>query len=137
MAKLKHKKNHKKISKFVYWTPRILSILFILFLALFSLDIFDMKLGFWSTIVGLIMYNIPVFILAALLWVSWKHELIGAVAFILAGLFYIFMLLRTILTNEPHEWYMLTWSITIAGPAFLVGILFLLNWRIRKNNQKL
>mgnify|MGYP002070012838 CR=1 FL=1 len=30
----------RKVSRFLYWTPRILSILFILFLAMFSLDIF-------------------------------------------------------------------------------------------------
>jgi hypothetical protein len=31
----------KQTGKFVYWAPRVLSILFILFLALFSLDVFD------------------------------------------------------------------------------------------------
>ena len=46
-----------KINKFIYWTPRVLSILFLIFLALFSLDIFEMNLGFWGTIVGLFMHN--------------------------------------------------------------------------------
>ncbi|MFH0831695.1 MAG: hypothetical protein V1886_02405 [archaeon] len=118
----------QKISKFVYWTPRILSILFILFLAMFSLDIFDMQLGFWGTILGLFMHNIPVLVLLIILWISWKHELVGAITFILAGLFYIAMLLRTVLMNPPFQWYMLSWAMTISGPAFLVGILFLVNW---------
>jgi predicted neutral ceramidase superfamily lipid hydrolase len=113
----------KKISKFVYWTPRILSIMFILFLALFSLDIFDMKLNFWGTVVGLFMHNIPSLILLAVLLISWKYEIVGGIVFILAGLAYI------ILTLVRVPWYMaISWSMTIAGPAFLIGILFLVNW---------
>ncbi len=117
-----------KVSKFVYWTPRILSIIFILFLAMFSLDVFEGNHGFWGTVVGLFMHNIPVFILSILLIISWKHEIVGAIAFILAGIIYIILLLM----NNQFEWYMLSWSVTIAGPAFLVGILFLINWLRKK-----
>ncbi len=67
----------KKINKFIYWTPRIASIAFILFLALFSLDIFDMKLGFWGTVAGLFMHNIPSLVLLAVLLISWKYEIVG------------------------------------------------------------
>lgn len=52
-----------KVNKYIFWTPRILSILFILFLAMFSLDIFEGNYGFWGTIVGLFMHNIPAMIL--------------------------------------------------------------------------
>lgn len=122
----------KNISKFIYWAPRILSILFILFLTLFSLDIFDLKLGFWGTILGLFMHNIPSLILLIILIISWKREIVGGIVFILAGMLYIAILLRTILMNPPPQWYMLAWSITIAGPAFLIGILFLVNWFKKK-----
>ena len=118
----------KKVSKFVYWTPRLLSIVFILFLMLFSLDIFDLQLGFWGTILGLFMHNIPAFILLVIVIISWKHEIVGGVVFILAGILYIARLLMTILMNPPPQWYMLSWSIQIAGPAFLIGILFLIGW---------
>jgi len=114
--------------KYLYWTPRILAILFILFLAMFSLDIFEGNYGFWGTILGLIMHNIPVFILIIVLIISWKHEIVGGIIFILAGLFYII----TLLMNPQLEWYMLSWSLLIAGPAFLIGILFLLNWKFKK-----
>ena len=118
----------KKISKFVYWAPRILSIFFILFLALFSLDIFGMGLDFWGTVLGLFMHNIPSLVLLAVLVISWKYEIVGGIAFILAGLTYIGMLMM----NPSFEWYMLSWSVTIAGPAFLIGILFLMNWFKKK-----
>jgi len=117
-----------KVNKFVFWIPRILAILFILFLALFSLDIFDGNYGFLGTILGLFMHNIPAMILLIIIIISWKHELVGAIAFILAGILYIARLLITAMMNPPFEWYMLSWSITIAGPAFLVGILFLIGW---------
>lgn len=122
----------KKINKFIYWTPRILSILFILFLALFSLDVFDMNLGFWQTILGLVMHNIPSFILLIVLLVSWKHEIVGGIAFILAGLLYSGISIIRIITSNPIEWYMLSWSLIIAGPAFLIGILFIIGWFKKK-----
>jgi hypothetical protein len=125
-------KEMTKINKFIFWTPRILAILFILFLAMFSLDIFDGNYGFWGTIVGLFMHNIPSMLLLIVLIISWKHELVGAIVFILAGILYIARLLMTILMNPPPQWYMLSWSLTIAGPAFLVGILFLIGWRQKK-----
>ena len=117
----------KKISKGLYWTPRILSILFILFLALFSLDVFDAQLGFWDTILGLLIHNIPVFILAIVLVISWKHEIVGGVAFILGGLLYIALLMR-----NPFEWYYIIWVAQISGVAFLIGILFIINWKKKK-----
>lgn len=129
MPKKKNIKKQKnpKISKWLYWSPRILSILFILFLSLFSLDIFGNNYTFWETIVGLFMHNIPSLILLIILLISWKHELVGGIAFILAGILYIvFTLMRV-------PWYLaLSWSLTIAGPAFLIGILWILNWKRKK-----
>ena len=117
--------------KFIFWTPRILAIMFILFLMMFSLDIFDGGYGFWGTIVGLFMHNIPALILAVILWISWKYEIVGAIAFILAGLLYMALIARNFFRGEPFEWYMLSYSLIIAGPAFLVGILFWVGWRQR------
>jgi len=125
----------KKINRFVYWTPRILSIIFILFLAMFSLDVFDMKLGFWETALGLFMHNIPVFVLSIVLLISWKHEIVGGITFILAGTLYIVMVLMNMLRNS-FEWYMVSWILIVAGPAFLIGVLFITNWRKKQNNQK-
>jgi len=123
----------KKISKFIYWTPRILSILFLLFLTMFSLDVFDGNYGFWGTILALFMHNIPVFLLAIVLWISWKHEIVGGIVFILAGLLYTLRLLMTAITNG-FEWYYIAWSIQISGIAFLIGILFIVGWFKKKKS---
>jgi len=116
-----------KISKSLYWTPRILSIIFISFLALMSLDVFSPELSFWQIVVGLFMHNIPALVLLIVLLISWKYEIVGGIAFILAGLLYIAWLMR-----KPFQWYMIIWSLQIAGPAFLIGILFLIGWSKKK-----
>ena len=118
----------KKISKFVYWAPRVLSIIFILFLALFSLDVISPELTFWQIVLGLFMHNIPVFILSIILAISWKYEIVGGISFILAGLAYIFF---TLGRNE-FQWYFLVWILQISGIAFFIGILFLINWYRKK-----
>jgi len=125
------KKKPKSISRFIFWTPRILSIIFIIFLALMSLDVFSPELSFWQTIGALFMHNIPTFILLVVLLISWKHEIVGGIAFILAGLLYIILILIDILKNS-FQWYLLSWAIEIAGVAFLIGILFLVNYKRRK-----
>src|SRR4030042_6652058 len=98
------------INKFVYWPPRILSILFIAFLALFSLDVFEMELGFWQTVLGLFMHNIPAIVLLIVLLVAWKYEWVGGVVYCLAGLVYIGLTIRS-----GIAWYIaLGWSLDIA-----------------------
>ena len=116
----------KKNNKFIYWTPRILCILFLLFLTIFSLDVFDENLGFWGTILGLFMHNIPVFTLAIVLWISWYYEIVGGIVFILAGISFIIL---TVVREAHDPWYIaLAVSLIIAVPAFLIGILFLVGW---------
>jgi hypothetical protein len=114
-----------KLNKFLLWLPRILSMLFIAFLALFSLDVFQPGLSWSQILVGLLMHNIPVFILIAILIISWKHELVGAIAFGLAGLLYIYLTIGRAQIPLPMA---LSWSMTIAGPAFIIGFLFMRNW---------
>jgi len=124
----KQKRGKQKISRWLYWTPRVISILFLLFLALFSLDIFDSCSGFWNCALGLLMHNIPVFILAIILWISWKREWIAALTFFIAGLLYIYL---TLFRNNFQVYY-LTWIIQISGVAFVIAYLFWLNWIRRK-----
>ena len=111
----------KMLGKFIFWTPRILSIVFICFLVVFSFDVFEMELSFWQTTGALFMHNLPSLILLAVLIISWKHEIVGAITFILAGLLYILLLLM-------RGWYHWSGLLLIALPAFLIGILFLISW---------
>ena len=117
---------NKKIHPFIYWTPRVLGILFVLFLMLFSLDVFDMGLTAGQIAIGLFMHNIPALILAVILWIAWKYEIVGGIVFILADLTYM-ALSATRGTFDP--WFMaLATSLILTVPALLIGILFLVGW---------
>ena len=78
------------------------------------------------------MHNIPSIILLIVLIISWKHEWVGGIAFILGGALYIALLFM----NPEFEWYMLSWSMILAGPAFIIGCLWFLNWKNRKRPMK-
>jgi hypothetical protein len=65
--------------------------------------------------------------------ISWKYEIVGGIAFILAGLLYIGTLVTNIFRDPSFKLEYLFWSLPISGPAFLIGILFLIGWFKRKN----
>ncbi|MBN1618611.1 hypothetical protein JW887_04725 [Candidatus Dojkabacteria bacterium] len=118
------------VSKGLYWTPRILSILFLVFLFLMSLDVFDAELSLWEIVRAFFIHNIPAIVLLIILVISWKYEVVGAVAFFLAGLLYIFLVFQ-----NNFAWYKLVWAIEISGISFLIASLFLAGWiKKRKKN---
>lgn len=108
----------------LYWAPRILSIAFILFISLFALDVFNEGYSPWNTLLALLIHLIPTFLLAAALALAWRWEWIGAVLFLGFGAWYVANGLRG---SIPWAWYVL-----VAGPPALVGMLFALNWRYRR-----
>ncbi len=123
----------RRMNRFLYWAPRLLGLTFILFLMMFSLDVFDMGFSPWETIVGLFMHNIPALVLAFFLLIAWKkNEMVGAATFISAGLFYIVIVMK----NEQFEWYMLSWLLFITGPALLIGLLFAAAWKLKQKEVK-
>ncbi len=113
-----------KVSGFLFWTPRIVSILFILFLSIFSFDVFDSCKGFFQCAGALFMHSIPSLLLLVFLVVAWKYELVGAIGFFGFGLFYII----TMAFNAPSILIGISWALIIAGPAIIVGALFFWNW---------
>jgi hypothetical protein len=119
----------KNINKYLYWIPRILAIVFILFLSIFSLDVFEPGLNAWQIIIGLLIHNIPVFILAIVLWISWKREIVGGIFFILAGILLSTVSVVRMVQSEYFTWYgTLGVALTVGGPAIIIGILFLIGW---------
>jgi len=119
---------NNNFDKFIYWAPRILSIIFVLFLVIFSLDVFEPGKSVQEILISLFIHNASVFLLAAAVAISWKREAVGGITFIAAGLFYTAMAAAGVAKNG-FEWHMLTWFLAISGPAFLVGGLYLVSWR--------
>lgn len=115
------------MNKFLYWIPRILTIIFILFLGLFALDAFEGDQSLIKKIGGFVIHLIPNLILILILILAWKREWIGTIAFMLVGIAYIIMFWG----KFPLSTYLI-----IAGPLFLIAILFWLNWKDRHKRKK-
>ncbi|MBN2260357.1 MAG: hypothetical protein JW702_07415 [Clostridiales bacterium] len=114
-----------KSDKCLFWTPRILSIIFIAFLLIFSLDVFGQGYSFWETVVGFLIHNIPVFILIGVLIIAWKRELVGTFLFASVGLMY--LILVTTRSDEP--WYV---AMILVAPAWLIAAMFYVGWKAKK-----
>jgi hypothetical protein len=115
---------NKTLKQILFWTPRLAGILFILFISLFALDIFDAQLGFWGTIVGLFMHLIPSILLTIAVVVAWKwrQEWVGAVLFIGWGIWYV-------VNMRGFDW--IAYAL-IAGLPALIGLFFLAGWIWRR-----
>jgi len=105
------------MNKIIYWLPRILAVLFIIFISLFALDVFEQP-G-WP--LALLIHLIPSFVLVALTIFSWKKEKIGGYAFLLVGLL---MMLFTRLE-----------SLVVSLPVIIIGILFLASEHYSKSKK--
>jgi len=113
------------IKKFLYLSPRILSILFILLLAMFSLDVFNEYQGI-SVIPALLMHLLPAMALALAVIIAWKWDLVGAIVFLGFAAWYIFAV------GLDRHW---SWYVTISLPSAIVGCLFIASWLQRKKNR--
>jgi hypothetical protein len=110
------------LKKTLFWTPRVAGILFILFISLFALDVFDGQLGFWGNLVALFLHLIPSILLTIAIVIAWKREWVGAALFLGWAIWYI-----TFMRGFDWVAYAL-----ISGLPALIGLLFLAGWIWRK-----
>jgi len=116
-------------NKYLYWAPRVLAILFIAFISLFALDVFTEGYGFLELLTALFMHLIPSFILVAILLIAWKWEKIGGIIFIVLALGF------TVFFNTYQQGILV--FLTISGPPFLIGALFLISkLKVKKAKKK-
>ncbi|MBN1478994.1 hypothetical protein EH223_14975 [candidate division KSB1 bacterium] len=114
----------KKVTRrILFWMPRVLTILFAIFLSLFALDVFEEGVGLREALAGFFIHLIPTYIVILFLVLAWRWEWIGALAYLALGVFYIMMTKA----KFPLVTYLL-----ISGPLFLICLLFLLDWLYRK-----
>ena len=113
-------------NKFLYWTPRILAILAILFMMVFSIDCLEMEAG--KVFLCFVMHNIPAFIVILVLIVAWKWELIGGILFVVA-----FFAGSIYFKGFGRNWG----ALLIMIPFLLTGILFMLHYFIYLRRKQL
>jgi hypothetical protein len=113
-------------AKILYWTPRVLTMLFAAFISIFALDVFEEHQTFWMTAVALFMHLLPTFAVIALLLIAWKWEWVGTAGFFCLATFYVYW-----------AWgrFPLSVYFVIAGPMVLIGALFLAGWLTRYSLQ--
>ena len=118
----------KTSTKVLHWLPRILCILAILFISMFSLDAFAPGLTLWQQLGGFLIHNIPSFVLLAVLIVAWKWEKVGGIILTILGLaLCIFVFILNYKRNHFPVATSLLNTLIIAIPFVLAGILFILS----------
>jgi hypothetical protein len=110
------KKEGKMKTDKLIWIPRVLAMIFIVFLSLFALDVFSGDAPFIKKLGGFFVQLIPSFILLLILLISWKKPLIGGSIFILLSIAFAFFF-RTYRSVPTF--------LAITFPVALVGILFI------------
>jgi hypothetical protein len=112
--------------RLLYWSPRIVGLLFAGLTSIFALDVFDGQHAFWQTVLALLMHLIPTLLVLALLAVAWRWEWFGALSFAALGLGYVI-----------GFWGRFHWVayVMIAGPLLLLSGLFLANWLCQRKAQ--
>jgi len=113
------------LRKVLYWAPRLVCLAFIVFLSSFALDVFNEFDSIGEATIALFLHLVPSFIIAAALLFAWMWDWVGAVLFSGFAVYYA-------ATSFRHP----RWVLTISGPLFVVGLLFLSNWLVHPNEEQ-
>lgn len=109
------------MEKTLFWIPRVLAILFISFISLFALDAFAPDYSLGEQIIGFLIHLVPTYILALVLIISWKNEILGGLLFILLAI------IMFVYFHNP-----LWVNLILTFPPFLVGVLFITHDYLKK-----
>ena len=116
-----------RIKRVIYWSPRVISILFTVFISLFAMDVFGEVYGFWETILALLIHLVPVYILVIVLLLSWRWPWIGAVLYFGLAILYV------ILSGGRQHW---SAYLGICLPLVVISVLWLVNFIYRVEFKK-
>jgi hypothetical protein len=115
-------------NKILFWIPRVIAILAVAFLTLFSLDCFGSGQSLKNQVYCFLMHNIPSLILIFILIYFWRKDLILGILFIVAA-----FVLAIRFDGFGKNWGVLI----IAAPILLAGILYLINYFLEKRKNTL
>jgi len=117
---------------FLHWAPRILAIVAILFISVFSLDAFQAGVPLTKEILAWLMHMIPSFVLIIILVIAWKWENIGGIIFLSLGMAFTPFIFWGNYANNHSIWISLVVVLTITVPLILVGALFMMSHYTRR-----
>ncbi len=110
-----------RLAKIIHWTPRVAALLIIVFISLFSLDVFEMEASPLELMGGFLIHNIPAIAMLVLLIFAWKRPVVGFVAFLVAGALFAFLFVRDA-GSLPS-------LLIFVFPILLIAGLFYVDWK--------
>jgi hypothetical protein len=123
-----------KTNTILYWLPRLLAVIAILFISSFALDAFSPGLTLWQQLGAFLLHMLPSFLLIIFLIVAWHKQLLGGILFILIGLIAspVIYLHNLNVNHFPPGQCLMVVSI-ICLPFILIGLLFVFNRNHKQN----
>ncbi len=113
--------------RILYWAPRIIGILSLLFMLMFSFDAFEGNEPLVRKLEGFFIHNTPVLMLTGILIFAWKREFTGGIVFvIIASAAALYLIIAS------HK----ISSLVVLLPFVLTGVLFMINGRLRTVSQR-
>ena len=110
---------NRSLRRALFWIPRILTLVFALFISLFAFDVFGEGYSFWESIFAFLMHLVPTYLVLIALAIAWRWEWVGVVLFAGLGIAYL------VIFRGNVDWVVF---LLIPGPLFLLAILFAANW---------
>ncbi len=108
------------LSRVVRLAPRLAAIVIILFVTLFSLDVFDEPGTPFQRAALFLVHSLPSIVMVIFLAVAWKRPVVGFAGFLLTGL--AFLLLTTSAQFLGN-------LLLFTGPLLVIAALFYADWR--------
>jgi hypothetical protein len=110
-----------RLAKIIHWAPRLAAILIIVFVSLFSLDVFEMEASPLELLGGFLIHNIPSISMLVLLLFAWKRPVVGFVSFLVTTILFTIFFVRDV--------YSLPNLLLFVFPILLVAGLFYADWK--------
>ena len=110
-----------RLEKIIYWAPRIAAITIIIFVGLFSLDVFEEEASPFELLSGFLIHNIPSIVMLLLLIFAWKRPAVGFVAFLVVAILFALFFVRNL--------EMLPNLLLFVFPLLLIAGLFYADWK--------
>ena len=110
-----------RLAQIIHWAPRVAAILIILFMSLFSLDVFELEGSPLELLAGFLIHNLPSIGMLVLLILAWKRPVVGLVAFLVAGALFAFFFVRQA-SDLPN-------LLVFVLPMLLIAGLFYADWK--------
>lgn len=107
------------MKRVLFWSPRILALLFAAFITIFALDVFGKGYSFEELLVSLAMHLIPTALVLTALIAGWRWPWAGALLFAALGVGYL------LLGRGRTQW---SNYLIVSGPAFFIAVLFAAAW---------